>query len=272
MKKMKLLAAVGLAVILISAVTVPALAADSYGSSDVSESGSYTLKQMLTYAIEDEYLAYAEYAQIIETYGAQRPFTNIIKAEETHIAELKTLFEEYDFDVPADTAAAHVIIPASIEDALGAGVQAEINNIAMYDVFLSQDLPDDVQAVFKSLRAASESHLAAFEKGLDRPSGNGTADGEGNGYGTNGQNGSASNGGSGNGTGTGDRNGTGDGYGNKAGDRNETGSGYGNKTGDCDETGSGYGNKTGNCDETGSGYKSGGSDANRTDTCTCCTD
>ncbi len=41
------------------------------------------------------------------------------------------------------------------------GVDAEINNIAN---FLEQELPDDVRTAFEKLKAASENHLAAFEK------------------------------------------------------------------------------------------------------------
>ena len=40
---------------------------------------------MLTYAIQDEYLALAEYELIIEKYGSMRPFSNIINSEKTHI-------------------------------------------------------------------------------------------------------------------------------------------------------------------------------------------
>ena len=37
---------------------------------------------MLTYAIQDEYLAHAEYDYILKNFGDQRPASNIIKAEE----------------------------------------------------------------------------------------------------------------------------------------------------------------------------------------------
>jgi len=122
---------------------------------------------MLTYAIQDEYLAHAEYQYILDTFGSQRPFSNIIRAEETHIAELTPLFAQYGYDLPADDAAAHLIAPADVREALETGVQAEINNIAMYELFLGMDLPDDIRIVFEELRDGSLNHLNAFRTALN---------------------------------------------------------------------------------------------------------
>lgn len=172
MKKIKRLTAAVFAVMLAGAVSVTALAADtSFGSAAVEPDETYTLAQMLTYAIQDEYLAYAEYDKIIDAYGAQRPFINIIKAEETHISALEPLFTEYGVTLPENTAADYAAVPATLAEAYQAGVDAEISNIAMYETFLKQDLPDDVKAVFTALKNASESHLAAFERGVARSDG-----------------------------------------------------------------------------------------------------
>ena len=130
-----------------------------------AEATGFTLEEMLTYAIQDEYLAQAEYIAIIETYGEIRPFTNIVLAEQTHIDLLLPLFAAYGIEVPANTAADSVIIPDSITSALATGVEAETANIAMYEAFLAQaDLPEDVAAVFTSLLNGSYHHLAAFSK------------------------------------------------------------------------------------------------------------
>ncbi len=188
MKRLKMIAAAALAIVLMGTLAIPALAADSYGSSAVSAGSTYSLEEMLTYAIEDEYLASAEYNKIIETLGAVRPFTNIVRAEATHIAALNALFTAYGFDVPADTASGLVTVPADISSALSTGVEAEQSNIAMYDAFLAETtLPDDVRAVFNALKSASEFHLAAFNRSLERPAG--TNAGAGNAYGAGGQRG-----------------------------------------------------------------------------------
>jgi rubrerythrin len=47
------------------------------------------------------------------------------------------------------------------------GVAGEIENITVYGQFLeAEDLPEDVRSVFERLMAASENHLAAFERGV----------------------------------------------------------------------------------------------------------
>ncbi|NCB36222.1 MAG: hypothetical protein EOM58_09285, partial [Clostridia bacterium] len=75
------------ALVLLAAMPVIALAED-FGSASVTQGETYTLEQMLTYAMQDEYMAQAEYAAIIAAYGDNTPFANIINAEKTHVALL----------------------------------------------------------------------------------------------------------------------------------------------------------------------------------------
>ena len=139
-----------------------------YGAVGSFENQGVEIEQMLIYAIQDEYLARAEYEYLINELNAGNPFINIIKAEENHISMLLPLFEAYGFEAPEDTSAEHLIPVESITAALETGVQAEIDNIAMYENFLEGELPDDVREVFIELRDASENHLAAFERKLSR--------------------------------------------------------------------------------------------------------
>ncbi len=149
---------------------------DGFGALAALEKDGLTIEQMLVYAIQDEYMARQEYESIMDEFGEQRPFSNIINAEVTHIQWLKELFDKYGYSIPEDTAAQYVVLPASIEEAMEVGVQAEINNIAMYEKFMEEDLPDDIMDVFIELRDASQNHLAAFEKG-PRGGGNGAGSG-----------------------------------------------------------------------------------------------
>ncbi len=143
-----------------------ALTLTGYGSEGALDDESLTLADMLTYAIQDEYLARAEYELIIADFGNVRPFTNIMRAEETHIEALLPLFETYGIAAPADEGASHAVSVATLTGTYEAGVNAEVNNIAMYETFLEQDLPADVRAVFTSLMRASENHLRAFQNRL----------------------------------------------------------------------------------------------------------
>ncbi len=139
-----------------------------YGASAALANKNPTLAEMLMYSIQDEFLAHGEYAYILETFGNQNPFENIIKAEEKHIAELKVIFEKNQIPVPEDKSADYLIVPSDVKAALETGVKAEIDNIAMYEGFLAREIPDDVRAVFVLLRDGSKSHLAAFEKNLNK--------------------------------------------------------------------------------------------------------
>lgn len=138
-----------------------------YGAKGALEKDSFTVEEMLRYAIEDEYLARQEYESIIEKFGEINPFRNIMSAEETHIALLKEIYQTYQYEVPEDHAIDYITVPDSVSQALELGVQAEIDNIGMYELFLQQDLPDDVRDTFIRLRDASTNHLAAFERGTD---------------------------------------------------------------------------------------------------------
>lgn len=158
---------IGLLLVSSSFGTIAVAGEDQYGAENVNAKQTYTIEEMLNYAIEDEYKARAEYELIIEKIGGGRPFTNIVRSEETHISMLKPLFEAHDIALPEDNASEHLVMPESIDAALEIGVQAEINNIAMYEQFLSQDLPEDIESAFQRLKAASENHLEAFKRALE---------------------------------------------------------------------------------------------------------
>lgn len=133
-------------------------------SLDINE--TYTLEEMLNITLLDELKAKATYEIIIDTYGSVKPFSRIVLAEENHIQALLVLFETYGFEVPTFDASS-IETPISITEALQAGVNAEVENIALYDLFLSQsDLPEDVRTVFTALQRASENHLRAFNRSL----------------------------------------------------------------------------------------------------------
>lgn len=141
---------------------------DAIGAAAAKNDKDLTLSEMLTYSIQDEYLAHAEYEYILKTFGNQRPFSNIIKAEESHISMLKPILQKYNIEIPVDNSKDHLIIPKNINESLEAGVQAEIDNIAMYEQFLKLELPEDVKTLFVELMNASKSHLDAFQKNLNK--------------------------------------------------------------------------------------------------------
>ena len=162
----KLWGAVLILGLLLPAMVVAAGSPDSVGARAALADRQLTLAKMLTYALQDEYLARAEYRLIIEHFGSKRPFSNIIQAEEQHIALLIPLLKQYGVPLPSD--AYDLPAPDTFPAALQAGVKAEEENIAMYDLFLRQELPDPVRQVFTHLRDASYNHLRAFERNLGK--------------------------------------------------------------------------------------------------------
>lgn len=137
------------------------------GASAAKEDNNLTKEKMLIYSIQDEYLAKKEYELIMDKYGSQKPFSNIIEAEKNHISQLTELFNTYKINIPEDNSKDYAVLPNSLDDAYKAGVTAEIDNIAMYDRFLKEDLPQDIKDTFVGLRDASKKHLAAFQNKID---------------------------------------------------------------------------------------------------------
>jgi hypothetical protein len=163
----KQIAAGVLALSLLSASGLALANETNFGSAGALADPSYTLEEMLTYAIQDEYAAKAEYQAIQDAFGVVRIYSNILKAEAQHVEILLPLFETYEITVPAEIAPEEIVLPADLVASYGLAVEAEVNNIAMYEAFLKEDLPEDVQFAFENLMNASESHLVAFQRAAD---------------------------------------------------------------------------------------------------------
>jgi hypothetical protein len=165
---MVLVVALSTASVIVSFADSASADSADFGARGAEGKSGLTVEQMLTYAIQDEYLARAEYELIIAEYGSIRPFTNIVAAEQRHVEWVTELFEKYGYTLPEDTASRYVALPDDLKSSFRTGVQAEIDNIAMYESFLKQDLPADVRDLFEQLKRASANHLRAFRNNLNR--------------------------------------------------------------------------------------------------------
>lgn len=143
---------------------------EGIGAKGALEDKDLTQHEMLTYALQDEYLAKNEYQATMDKFGNVRPFSNIKMSEEQHIAWLLPLFEKYGVKaVDENEMKEKVHVASSLEEAAEICVGAEVDNIAMYEKFLAQkDLPEDMKAVFINLKAASENHLSAFKRQVNK--------------------------------------------------------------------------------------------------------
>ena len=139
------------------------------------------LRNVLVEAIDDEYKARATYRAVIRTFGQIRPFINIVEAEGRHIEALLPLFSKYGVAVPEDDWDARVQPPESVAEACQIGVQAEIDNAAMYDRLLdaTQEYADVQQVLRQLQRASKENHLPAFQRCAERGGNQGEGRGQG---------------------------------------------------------------------------------------------
>ena len=137
---------------------------------------SKLLEAILTEALNDEYKARATYRLILNKFGDIPPFSNIVESESRHIEALSVLFHKYEIPIPNDTWQAKVEAPASILAACETGVEAEIENAAMYDRLLKlAEAYPDVQAVLRQLqRASQQNHLRAFQRCVARENNQGS--------------------------------------------------------------------------------------------------
>ncbi len=119
----------------------------------------------LLLALNDEYHAWATYDQVLKDFGDVIPFSNIINAEAQHISMLETLFNTYGVPIPENPWIGNAPQFASTTEACEAGVQAEIENAALYDNIFSSTQRDDILTVYQSLQSASwNQHLPAFQR------------------------------------------------------------------------------------------------------------
>lgn len=144
------------------------LSLEGYGAKGALTDKELSLADMLMYSAQDEYIARAEYEAIIKEFDVIRPYSNIMRSEETHLDSLRDIYETYNIEFPPDISKEQLIIPTTLLEAAKIGVQAEIDNIAMYEEFLKHDLPEDIKDVFNTLMKGSINHLKAFQIQVDK--------------------------------------------------------------------------------------------------------
>jgi hypothetical protein len=128
-----------------------------------------TERDALAAALDDEYKSHTTYQQVINDFGPVRPFINIVEAEARHISALLALADRYGIAPRENPWDGRTPRFGSIQDACVAGVQAEIENVALYDRLIQSTQRPDILTVFQSLRSASQDrHLPAFRRCSER--------------------------------------------------------------------------------------------------------
>jgi rubrerythrin len=115
-------------------------------------------------AIQEEYLARATYQAILDKFGQELPFVNIVRSEGQHISALSRQYTLHGLAVPADSWAGKVSAPATLKDAFTAAIQLEKGDAALYDKLLKQVTEPELTRVFTQLQSASlNMHLKSLE-------------------------------------------------------------------------------------------------------------
>lgn len=134
--------------------------------------GNEDLATILRDALDDERKAEAAYAAIIARFGPIRPFINIIEAEARHSAALERQMQRLGLDIPANRWEGKAQAPDSLAAACELAIQAEIENITLYDRLIPRISDALVRRVFENLQNASRNnHLPAFRRCLARENG-----------------------------------------------------------------------------------------------------
>ncbi len=127
--------------------------------------------QALQAALVDEWKAEATYRAILKRHGERRPFSNIVLAEGRHQAALVRLCETHGLPVPPNPHATRPPeAPESFLASVKLAIQAEVDNVALYDRWLELVHEPDLRCVFENLRQASQDrHLPALRRHAGGP-------------------------------------------------------------------------------------------------------
>ncbi len=120
-----------------------------------------SVQTMLLNALHEERLAVATYQAVIDKFGEVEPFTNILKAEEQHIAAVENLLKVNNIDIPENNVTAEA--PETLEEAYAKAIEVEKEDIALYEKMLPDISDTMIKTVFTRLTNASEWHLKTFE-------------------------------------------------------------------------------------------------------------
>ena len=122
-------------------------------------------KSMLDILYQDEYNTKSTYEEIIDEFGPNILYNNLIQAEAQHMNALERIYTRYDIQIP-NMDARTPNLPDNLLDTYTLGKEAEEANIALYDKYLDEDLPEDIRFTFERLMNASYHHLDAFNQAI----------------------------------------------------------------------------------------------------------
>lgn len=157
--------------IIFSGNTVKASEPVLYGAENAVEDKELTLEDILRYSLESQYLKRSIDNGIFNSFGKVKPYQEMERYSGTGISELEILFLKRGYKIPEDKSSKYFKAATDFKTNLEYSYNNEIKNIIMYEMFLKQDLPDDVRVVLEALKLRGNQDLKAIEASLDEING-----------------------------------------------------------------------------------------------------
>lgn len=127
------------------------------------------LHQILRIAIYHEYATRAFYLKVIEAFGKQPPFSQIVESEARHIAALTRLCERFGVPRPLDPFPTESSVAPTWRMNLERAILDEVETVQLYNRLLPFAQDATVVRTFLSLQAAARnSHLPAFQRAYNQ--------------------------------------------------------------------------------------------------------
>ncbi len=121
-------------------------------------------KESLQRAILEEYGAQNLYQGVIDQFGPQIPFSQIVRAETQHVNALQRQADKYGVEIPANPGLTSPTTFSDLAAACAAGVEAEKVDAALYDQLKPSTTHSDILNVYNNLQSASlNKHLPQFQ-------------------------------------------------------------------------------------------------------------
>ncbi len=122
-----------------------------------------TINRILSYALENQMIAKAEYRGMINKYGISKPFIKLLKTQEPYIDMINSLFKSYNLKAPNKNWEQTVRIPENVDIFYADSAIKEKNIVEMYKGFLSEEIPDDIRAAVQKLMELSLNHIRLYK-------------------------------------------------------------------------------------------------------------
>lgn len=123
--------------------------------------------QAVRIALYDEYAARSFYTRVIEAFGEQSPFVNIVRSEAQHVSALLGVCERFGIPRPLDPFPQETRVEPTWLANCQRAVAGEVANVHLYAYLLNQVAEPEVRRVFENLQAAAlQNHLPAFRQAV----------------------------------------------------------------------------------------------------------